>query len=1426
MHLSVNQNPRPGNQLIYREGDFILIELTLSTEIKGKAYLRTNLFSPEKKRLETIDKAEANIPRRYQEWGDFAMTRKNPGSYYIELPLTSIGYFEAKACFIPDEGNEPVWPEGKNIFIKVEPAETTIGNSIYCAFVRLFMEEETITKINDSLKHYSSEKDKLTIIPESGKFRNLISKLDFIIDELGFDIIMLLPIHPVPTTYARMGLFGSPYASLDFYNVDPALAEFDEKTTPIQQFTELTDAVHAKSARLFMDIPANHTGWASQLQVHHPGYFIKDNKGRFISPGAWGITWSDLSELDYSKKGLWKYMADVFLFWCEKGVDGFRCDAGYMIPEKAWKYIISKVRIQYPETIFLLEGLGGKKETTENLLTESNLNWAYSEMFQNYNQEEMDWYISEFSEISLKKGPLVNFSETHDNERLASVSKAFSRLRNGLTALLSDTGTFAITCGVEWFADEKIDVHRLTSMNWGNEANQAEFIKLLNNILKTHPGFQSGTRITKMHTSFNNSIAYLREPVQSRDKLAIVANLSDTENNVYIDKEMGSHFLKTHIDLITGDEIKLKDNERDYIIGLNPYQIIALTNNDNYLQTIAKDKIGEHSKKIKSERALKKQLIALFEPFQDNLSEKFIESKMQEFKENPYRFFFSNFEERPPVIKWLYPQDAKREVTIPDGTPLLIQSSHKFRYKLQNQNYSIISGESYHLEDEYFVSIIPPKLFEKANPEFQIQLEIIQEREIIKETGHLLVARKEELFNNKNKFGQSDIHNNKTLLSLAVNNKSGISSLRGAFSNIQSKYDGMISANMNEKFPEDRQIMLTRIRGWTMYKGFSRAITEEYQKSFEHYQNTTEYYFEMPVGGGLHAPITMTFKFDESENLLTTQIKRLNKTDISAPPADQAVTIIIRPDIENRNHHELTKAFTGAEQKWPKNTEHHEKGFNFGDKDKVLIIDIENGNFTREDEWQYMVPHPVEKERGMDGDSDLFSPGYFSISLKANEETTIYAAAGLQKSIKHLTGLRYKLKSDIKFLPEIHDIGKVLKRSIRKFIVERNSNKTVIAGYPWFTDWGRDTLICLRGIISAGFKNEAKSIIKEFASFEKEGTLPNLIRGGDTSNRDTSDAPLWLFVAVDGLLKQEKDIVNDMDCNGRTLKEVLRSIAEHYINETPNGIKMDPESALIYSPTHYTWMDTNHPAGTPREGYPIEIQALWFHALKLLSSLFPDEKQWEDLYKKVQHSIRYYFLINNKTSRQVPKTQMYLSDCLHTKGFQPAREAAPDDHLRPNQLFAITFEAINDVNICGEILSSCEELLIPGAIRTLADRETEYELPIYHQNKLVNNPSHPYAGRYSGNEDSSRKPAYHNGTAWTWPFPSYCEALVKIYGEKAYSRASDILSTSIKLFNSGCINQLPEILDGNYPHLQKGCYAQGWSITEFYRVAKLLKIFT
>ena len=167
---------------------------------------------------------------------------------------------------------------------------------------------------------------------------------------------------------------------------------------------------------------------------------------------------------------------------------------------------------------------------------------------------------------------------------------------------------------------------------------------------------------------------------------------------------------------------------------------------------------------------------------------------------------------------------------------------------------------------------------------------------------------------------------------------------------------------------------------------------------------------------------------------------------------------------------------------------------------------------------------------------------------------------------------------------------------------------------------------------------------------------------------------------------------------------------------------------------------------------------------------------------------------------------------------QPAIDATADDALRPNQLLAITLGAIKEPQTCQQILAACQQLLVPGAIRSLADQPLRYGLEIHHHGKLINDPHHPYQGRYAGDEDTRRKPAYHNGTAWTWLFPSFCEAWAMTYGKAGIEAALSWLTGSTRLIESGCLGHIPEILDGDHPHTERGCDAQAWGASELLRV--------
>jgi len=392
--------------------------------------------------------------------------------------------------------------------------------------------------------------------------------------------------------------------------------------------------------------------------------------------------------------------------------------------------------------------------------------------------------------------------------------------------------------------------------------------------------------------------------------------------------------------------------------------------------------------------------------------------------------------------------------------------------------------------------------------------------------------------------------------------------------------------------------------------------------------------------------------------------------------------------------------------------------------------------------------------------------------------------------------------------------------AIRAFIVKRHDRHTVIAGYPWFLDWGRDSLICLRGIIAAGMHQQAEDVILQFAALERNGTLPNMLCGTDDSNRDTSDAPLWLLVACNDLIRATgSGKLLDRNAGDRTVRTVLKSIVNSYISGTPNGIRMDAQSGLIFSPSHFTWMDTCHPAGTPRHGYPIEIQALWYAALMMMAKTEEPRNQWLNLAERVRESVGKYYLGATTQQSHAP----FLADCLHALPGTPAPDAEADDALRPNQLLAITLGCIEDPDVARSILQSTAELIVPGAIRSLSDRDVCYPLTILDRNgAALNNPTSPYWGHYTGDEDTRRKPAYHNGTAWTWLFPSYAEALVRIYGGLALRTAVSLLNSAVPLLTDGCMGQIPEILDGDAPHTQRGCGAQAWGVTELHRVLALV----
>jgi predicted glycogen debranching enzyme len=492
-------------------------------------------------------------------------------------------------------------------------------------------------------------------------------------------------------------------------------------------------------------------------------------------------------------------------------------------------------------------------------------------------------------------------------------------------------------------------------------------------------------------------------------------------------------------------------------------------------------------------------------------------------------------------------------------------------------------------------------------------------------------------------------------------------------------------------------------------------------------------------------------------------------------------------------------------------------------KDRQLLVWSTAGTYHPAPEWSDHLPHPVEQSRGQPGAGDAFSPGWFEVPLTAGAEATVVLSAEMESTETTLKAMAQGDGMDEKasgVFPAEDAFGQQLIRAARAFVVRRNDGKTVIAGYPWFLDWGRDSLIAARGLLAGGFVNEVRDLAIVFARFEENGTLPNTIHGGDASNRDTSDAPLWFGVVCEELAAVLGDsfYATVVGPGRRTIREVLISIAANLVRGTPNRIRMDVGSALIWSPSHFTWMDTNYPAGTPREGYPVEIQALWIRLLRQLSALTQGEERqhWAELAGKAMDSLDQFYWSEESG---------WYADVLLAGEGVPAAKATRDDALRSNCLAVVGLGLCTGLRARKTVEAARRYLVIPGALRSLAPLPVRVPLAIHgNHGGLLNDPKHPYWGRYEGDEDTRRKPAYHNGTAWTWTFPMFCEALALAWGfeESAVSAARGYLASMAGLMQQGCLGQIPEIVDGDAPHTQRGCDAQAWGVTEAIRVWRRL----
>ncbi len=1474
--------PATGERRLRFVGDRLSFALAVeggaSLPAGWRALLRTNLGRAQILRQEIIQSHFRKLPLAGASWRDVPM-RPEGGGWALDLPLTEVGFFRAKAYAVDAQGRQH-WPEGPDVGITVHPDGHRTANTIYCAFVRLF--GKTKTAVRTKSERHERQLNRIdhlgyTVIPPSGNLRDLVKELPHIFDTLGCRILHLLPINPTPTTQARFGRFGSPYACGDLTAIDPALVEFEKRTTGVDQFRELTYATHLKGGRLFLDLAINHTGWLSPLQENHPEWFARDADGNFVSPGAWGVTWGDLVELEHKHPELWDYLAGVFLEWCRRGVDGFRCDAGYKVPLPAWQFITARVQQEFPETIFLLEGLGGAWELTENLLTDGGMQWAYSELFQEFSGAQVAGYLVHARKQSQRVGVLVHYSETHDNPRLAAKGRAWSLLRNRLCALTSVCGGYGFTCGVEWLAPEKILVHQANGLAWGNPDNLVPELARLNRLLVEHPSFFDGAKLTQLSPVTSPVFALRRDSAEGSDTALVLVNTDpDKEQTVQLESEIWRALGEPAMDLLDQPFEKPPPPENGKItLTLGPAAALCLAATPKarglsgqayrtaraqaawaltqLQQAVPMEAIGPYDwRELAAWVSAEPEhfLASLPHLNSDRVREDLLRALRAACERHPY----------PQVVTWEL-SDCSRILPVPPGHWLLLRDEHPFRATL-----AVTPGSppQHARSVEVKQGHVACFAFPAAAGDAELNVERYAEefRQVQARLRFLPVTPDRRGLRLSS---LDSAHPPDAALVLLTNGLGGMARLNTDLGAVRSKYDCVLGANLHATLPVDRHVFAKRLRAWVSADGFISPLNAQNLVGFSA-GPPAQWRFVANAGDGRSVEIQLDADLLELRN---TTVLRFSRPPQPPPlgkdlPEHCDVRLTVRVDIEDRNFHTETHRNAGAEHHFSSHCAAlaDQIGFAFTPAaDRHLKVMADSGTYHHEVEWSQGIAHPVEASRGQVDHGDAYSPGWFDLPLSKGAGVTLTVTADDEEPAAEETRdfIWRRLAANVLAveranLPATDVFGRQLALATQAFVVRRGEEKTVIAGYPWFLDWGRDSLICARGLLAAGRRDEVLQLLKVFGRFEEHGTLPNTIHGENISNRDTSDAPLWFGVVCEELAASESFKLKapgskpqgatstppdlglearslelgasariypaPVDANQRTIADVLRSIAVGYSRGTPNGIRVDAASGLVWSPAHFTWMDTNFPAGTPREGYPVEIQVLWIRLLRQLERIgaAAEEIPWGELARRAEDSLQKLFWLEDHG---------YFADVLLAENGKPAQQAVPDTALRSNYLLAVSLGLATGERARRCVVAALRHLVVPGALRSLAPLPVSPPLPVHAAaGRLLNNPERPYWGSYAGDEDTRRKPAYHNGTAWTWTFPTFCEALARAwnFSPPAVAAARAYLGSVDRLMTEGCLGHLPEILDGDAPHTQRGCDAQAWSVTEALRVWKLLNV--
>jgi len=507
------------------------------------------------------------------------------------------------------------------------------------------------------------------------------------------------------------------------------------------------------------------------------------------------------------------------------------------------------------------------------------------------------------------------------------------------------------------------------------------------------------------------------------------------------------------------------------------------------------------------------------------------------------------------------------------------------------------------------------------------------------------------------------------------------------------------------------------------------------------------------------------------------------------------VTLSVRPLLSGRDYHA---------------THHENPAFRFDAetsgqgvawrpyKGLPSITALSNARYEHRPEWYRNFQYDEERRRGLDFIEDLASPGVLTWDLSS--PAVMMLTAGLD-SAAFAQGEPDALFESLRQAEQRRRVfPTILHRAADAYLVRRGEGKTIVAGYPWFTDWGRDTFIALRGLcVASGRLEEARDILLAWAGAVSEGMLPNRFPDqGDAPEFNSVDASLWYVIAVHdflsavgtsgGRLLTQKD--------REELQAAVNAILEGYAAGTRYGIRLDADGLLACGVpgVQLTWMDAKIGdwVVTPRIGKPVEVQALWLNALSIAAD-WPGERsaRWKSLLIAGVDAFRSRFW------NEADGSLFDVVDVNHEAG-------TSDPTFRPNQILAIGGLPVMlfEQPMARRVVDAVESRLVtPLGLRSLA-------------------PESPgYASRYEGN-GRERDSRYHQGTVWPWLMGPFVEAWIRVRGSTAEARAEarqKFVAPLLQLAQSTG-GHLPEVADGDAPHTPGGCPCQAWSVGEILRL--------